>query len=112
MFTSEELYEDDKQYIPKLVPETRDELISKIDINPDLSTEQHSELLNLIVEFIDVFNPQIQAIDCEPMHIDIMDGAHIKKQWARHFSPPINEEVERQIAELLEKILSEDLIHL
>jgi lipoprotein-releasing system permease protein len=56
MFTSEELYEDDKQYIPKLVPETRDELISKIDINPDLSTEQHSELNKIMrIEKLFVF---------------------------------------------------------
>ena len=59
-----ELYKDYKQYIPKLVLEIRNELINKIDIN-------------LVVEFILVFNPtwKIQAINCEPMRIDIMDGA-------------------------------------
>lgn len=78
MFTLEELNEDDKQYIPNLLPEAQQDLISQINTNPNLTTDQNSELFNLIIEFIGVFNPQIQAIDCEPMRIDLMDGAHIK----------------------------------
>ncbi|MDX1959787.1 MAG: reverse transcriptase family protein [Leptospiraceae bacterium] len=37
------------------------------------------------------------------MRIDLLEGAFVKKQWARHFSPSINEEVEKQVKELLEQ---------
>jgi hypothetical protein len=45
-------------------------------------------------------------MDAEPFIIDIAENTDTKKQWARHFSSPINEEIDRQI----DQLLSEGLI--
>jgi len=43
------------------------------------------------------------SMKVEPYRIDIAEGEDIRKQWARHFSPPINNEIDRQVDELLKE---------
>ena len=77
--------------------------IDKIDFNPYIHSDIPDKkiLLELLYKHIEVFSPKIKIMDEEPFIIDIAENTDIKKQWAMHFSPPINEEIGRQVDQLL-----------
>ena len=59
------------------------------------------QLKALLTKYDKVFKPSSQPMDCEPMKVELIEGAQLRKQPLRHFPPNIQAELETEVERLL-----------
>ena len=85
------------------VPVKKGEEKGKLDINPDLSAHQRSEIEEVLRKYEDVFadNPKKPSITNVVEHLIETEDARPVKQKSARMSPAMEEEVNKQIDDML-----------
>jgi hypothetical protein len=55
----------------------------------------------LLRKYDKVFKPSSEPMDCEPMKVELIEGAQLRRQPLRHFPPKIEEEIAGEVERLL-----------
>ena len=55
----------------------------------------------LLRKYDKVFKPSSEPMDCEPMKVELIEGAQLRRQPLRHFPPRTQEEIDAEVQRLL-----------